>query len=134
MIIWEYIYCVYSNESLVYTQEIFCACTTLLCMLWARNPRGQRPKEAAVQGLGGSLAPGVPGPEHAQECCACTRDFLCIHKRFFSVYTMNVFSYYHIILLHYILHTTYYILHTIYYILHTTYYILHTTYYMLHTT
>ena len=34
------------------TQDIPCACTTLLCMLWARDPRGQGPKEAAVQGLG----------------------------------------------------------------------------------
>ena len=46
-------YCVYTKESLVYTQEISCACTTLLCMLWARDPRGQGPKKGA-----GS----VPGP------------------------------------------------------------------------
>ena len=41
----------------------------------------------------GSLDPGVPCPEHAQECCACTRDLLCIHKRFFCVYTIKVFSF-----------------------------------------
>ena len=51
------IYCVYTKESLVYTQEISCACTTLLCMLWARDPMGQRPKEAAVQGLGPAQLP-----------------------------------------------------------------------------
>ena len=43
----KYTYCVYTKESLVYTQEISCACTTLLCMLWAMEPRGQGPKEAA---------------------------------------------------------------------------------------
>ena len=31
------------------------------------------------------------GAEHAQECCACTRDLLCIHKRFCCVYTIGVF-------------------------------------------
>ena len=109
MMIWEYIYCG-TKEFLVYTQEISCACTTLLCMLWARDPRGQGPKKGAVQGPGPaqrSLAPGpwplVPGPEHAQECCACTRDLLCIHKRFFCVYTINAFSYYHIISWYYII-------------------------------
>ena len=35
------------------------------------------------------LAPGFPGPEHAQECCACTRDLLCMHKRFLCVYTRD---------------------------------------------
>ena len=38
--------------------------------------------------LCGFLAPGFRGPEHAQECCACTRDLLCIHKRFF--YTQEI--------------------------------------------
>ena len=51
MIIWEDIYCVYTKEFLVYTQEISCACATLLCMLWARDPRGQGPKKGAVRGL-----------------------------------------------------------------------------------
>ena len=59
------IYCVYTKESLVYTQEISCACTTLLCMLWARDPRGQGPKKGAVQGPGPAqrlfLGPGL-GP------------------------------------------------------------------------
>ena len=93
---------VYTKESVVYTQEIPCACTALLCMLWAREPRGQGPKEAAVGAwdrpscLFGSqawsLAPGlVSGPwipwlsactgvlcmhksvVHPQESCACTR-------------------------------------------------------------
>ena len=48
-----------------------CACKTLLCMHWAREPRGQGPglgpKEAAVQGLGPAQLPFwvpglVPGP------------------------------------------------------------------------
>ena len=94
MIIWEYIYCVYTKESLVCTQEISCACTTLLCILWARDPRGQEPNKKALgrsrtldRAFFGSLPPEIPGPEHAQECCACTRDLLCTHKRFFCVYT-----------------------------------------------
>ena len=37
-----------------------------------------------------ALAPGFPGPEHAQESCACTRDLLCIRKRFFRVYTRDL--------------------------------------------
>ena len=43
--------CVYTQESLVYAQEISCACTTLLCMLWAREPRGQGPKKATKKSL-----------------------------------------------------------------------------------
>ena len=60
---------------------------------WAGPRPGPRPFWA--------LAPGFPGPEHAQECCACTRDLLCIHKRFFCVYTIGVISYYYIIILYY---------------------------------
>ena len=80
-------YCVYTKESLVYTQEISCACTTLLCMLWAREPRGQGPKRALgpVPGPGramfgpwplGSLAQSThKSVVHAQEIsCVCTRD------------------------------------------------------------
>ena len=69
-------------------------------MLWAREPRGQGPKKAAVQGLGPAQLPfWVPGlvtlawslpvgslaqcthksVVHAQESCACTR-ILCMHK------------------------------------------------------
>ena len=49
---------------------------------WAGPRPGPRPFWA--------LAPGFPGPEYAQECCACTRDLLCIHKSSFCVYTINV--------------------------------------------
>ena len=88
MIIWEYIYCVYTKESLVYTQEISCACTTLLCMLWARDPRGQGPKKGAgpVPGPGPRLfwVPGPWGPRPR----ACTR-VLCMHKRSL-VYTQEI--------------------------------------------
>ena len=107
--------CVYTKESLVYTQEISCACTTLLCMLWAREPSAlfgslapgfPDPEHAQecwaytrdllcihkkkLLCLFGSLASGFPGPEHAQECCACTRDLLCIHRRFSCVYTRDI--------------------------------------------
>ena len=64
----------------------------------ARDPKKARSRARDwPSAFFGSLAPGVPGPEHGQECCACTRDLLCIHKRFFCVYTIDVFSYYHII-------------------------------------
>ena len=55
------------------------------------------PKKEGSLGLGPpkhdfwALAPGFPGPEHAQECCACTRDLvytqeilLCTHKTSFA--------------------------------------------------
>ena len=73
-------------------------CTRDLCMLWAREPRGQGPKKAAgpVPGPGPLhfLVPGpwFPGPGHAQECCACTRDLMCIHKRFLCVYTREILT------------------------------------------
>ena len=55
--------CVYTRdllcikESLVYTQEISCTCTTLLCMLWATEPRSQEPTKAA-----GPVRPPPPTP------------------------------------------------------------------------
>ena len=49
-------------------------------MLWARDPRGQGPKEAAVQGLGPAQLPlWVPGPWVSWPR-PCTR-VLCMHKR-----------------------------------------------------
>ena len=88
MIIWEYIYCVYTKESLVYTQEISCSCTTLLCILWARDPRGQGPKKGAgpVPGPGPRFfwVPGPWGPWPR----ACTR-VSCMHKRSL-VYTQEI--------------------------------------------
>ena len=69
----------YINTFIVYTQK------NLLCI--HKRSLGARDRPSAFFW---SLAPGVPGPEHAQECCACTRDLLCIHKRFFCVYTINV--------------------------------------------
>ena len=77
------------NRSLVHAQHS-CACSG------PETPGARDPKKARSRARDrpsaffGSLAPGVPGPEHAQECCACTRDLLCIHKRFFCVYTINV--------------------------------------------
>ena len=72
----------------MYTQEISCACTTLLCMLWARDPRGQGPKKGAVQGPGPAQrlfwVPGPWGPWPR----ACTR-VLCLHKRSL-VYTQEI--------------------------------------------
>ena len=56
----------------------------------ARDPKRQLGRSQALDRcLFGSLAPGVPGPGHAQECCACTRDLLCIHNRSFCVYTSD---------------------------------------------
>ena len=80
------------KRSLVHAQHS-CACSG------PGSPGARDPKKALGRSRAldrafvGSQAPGVPGPEHAQECCACTRDLLCIHKRFFCVYTINVFSY-----------------------------------------
>ena len=83
----------------MYTQEISCACATLLCMLWARHPRGQGPKKGAVQGPGPAQrlfwVPGPWGPWPR----ACTRVLrmrkrslvytqeilLCIHKKCINV-------------------------------------------------
>ena len=63
---------------------------------------GARDRPSAIFG---SLAPGVPGPEHAQECCACTRDLfvytqeilLCIHNKCILILS------YHIIILYYMI-------------------------------
>ena len=67
------------HKILVHAQHS-CACTTLLCMHWAREPRGQGPSQGpGTRPLAWSLAPGSPGPLHAQECCACTR-VLCMDK------------------------------------------------------
>ena len=86
----------YINKILVHAQDS-CACTTLVCMHWAREPRGQGlglgPNEAAgpvpgpgplpfwVPGLAHGLVPGpwVPWPSASQERCACTR-VLRMHK------------------------------------------------------
>ena len=75
------------HNTLVHTQHS-CACSG------PDNPGARDPKRARSRAwdrpsaLFGSLAPGFPGPEHARECCACTRFLvytqeipLCIHKR-----------------------------------------------------
>ena len=72
----------------VYTRDFLCMNIMIKVMIkvmpkkgaWAGPRPGPRPFWA--------LAPGFPGPEHAQECCACTRDLLCIHKRFFCADTL----------------------------------------------
>ena len=48
---------VYTQTNLLCIQGISCACTTLLCMLWARDPRGQGPKKGVVQGPGPAQRP-----------------------------------------------------------------------------
>ena len=95
---------VYTQENLLcihkrYTQEISGACTTLLCMLWAREPRGRGPKKAAVEGLGPAQLPFwvpglVPGPwvswpsAFTRVLCMhntpCT-SILCIHRNLDSI-------------------------------------------------
>ena len=91
----------YIHKILVHAQDS-CACTTLLCMhntlvhalgqgtqgpgtkpgardqAWDAKSAGSRAWDPP-SALFGSLAPGLSGPEHAQECCACTR-VLCKHK------------------------------------------------------
>ncbi len=67
-------------------------CESRRCFLFTRKTAyemgvGLVGSDICIRDSFGSLAPGVHGPEHAQECCACTRDLLCIHKRFFCVYT-----------------------------------------------
>jgi len=85
----ENLLCIHQSpqRSLVHAQHS-CAC---------QGPRTQKKRGSRAWGrpsaFVGSLAPGVPGTEHAQECCACTRDLLCIHKRFFCVYTTVLYYY-----------------------------------------
>ena len=78
--------CIHKRISCGYTRDLLCMHNTLVH----------------------ALGQGTQGPGHAQECCACTRDLLCIRKRFFCVYTINVFSYYHIISQYYIIWLYYY--------------------------
>ena len=69
------------KRSLVHAQHS-CACSGPGTP-GARDPKKALGRSRALdRAFFGSLAPGVPGPKHAQECCACTRDLLCIHKRF----------------------------------------------------
>ena len=77
--------CIHKRISSVYTRDLLCIHNTLAHAL------GQG-TQALDRCLFGSLAPGVPGPEHAQECCACTRDLvytqeilLCIHNKCINV-------------------------------------------------
>ena len=112
MIIWEYIYCVYTKRSLVHAQEISCACTTLLCMLWARDPRGQGPKKGSVQGLGPAqrlfwvLGPWGPWPRactrvlrmHKRSLVHTQEILLCIHNKCILILS------YHIIILYYLIY------------------------------
>ena len=95
--------CIHRRISCVYTRDLLCMHNTLVHAL-GQGPQGPGTQKRRGPGPGtgpalfvGSLAPGVPGPQHAQEWCACTRDLLCIHKSFFCVYTISAFSYYHII-------------------------------------
>ena len=83
----KYISCVYTKESLVYTQEISCACTTLLCIMVLMfvyisdviflNKNCRRPHYAKHRSV-----------VHAQESCACTR-ISCVDTRISSVYTRD---------------------------------------------
>ena len=77
---------VYTKESLVYTQEISCARTTLLCS-GPGNP-GAIPQKGRGPGLGPAQAPFLgPGP-WVPWPRACTR-VLCMHKRSL-VYTQEI--------------------------------------------
>ena len=86
--------CIHKRISCVYTRDLFCMHNTPVHAL-GQGTQGPWPNKGAWAGPRPgprhfwALAPGFPGPEHAQECCACTRDLLCIHKRFFGVYTRN---------------------------------------------
>ena len=76
------------KRSLVHAQHS-CACSGPGTP-GARDPRNAQSRARdRPSAFFGSLAPGVTCKEHAQECCACTRDLLCIHKRFLCVYTIN---------------------------------------------
>ena len=75
--------CIHKRISCVCTRDLLCMHNTLA---GARDPKKARSRARdQPSAFFGSLARGVPGPQHAQECCACTGDLLCIHKRFFCV-------------------------------------------------
>ncbi len=88
--------CIHKRISCVYTRDLLCMHNTLVHAL-GQGTQGPGPKKGAARAWDRpkrpfwALAPGFPGPEHAQECCACTRDLLCTHKRFFCVYTRDLF-------------------------------------------
>ena len=88
--------CIHKRIFCVYTRDLLCMHQHSCACSGPGTPGARHPKKARSRAWDrpsaffGSLAPGVPGPEHAQECCACTRDLLCIHKRFFCVYTRVV--------------------------------------------
>ena len=72
---------VYTQKNLLCIHEIPRACTTL-----SQGPGTQKGRWAGPRPW---TAPFL-GPWPLQECCACTRDHLCIHKRFFCVYTRDL--------------------------------------------
>ena len=90
--------CIHKRISCVYTRDLLCMHNTLVHAL-GQGTQGPGPKKGAWAGPRPgprpfwALAPGFPGPEPAQECCACARHLLCIHKRFFLC-TQEIFCVY----------------------------------------
>jgi len=94
-----HILCIHKNlkVSCVYTSDLLCMQDTLVHAL------GQCPKRALGPAQGPGHALFEPWPrgslaQSMQKWCACTRDFLCIHKGFF-LYTQEMYS--HIIIIYY---------------------------------
>ena len=95
----KYTYGVYTKESLVYTQEISCACTTLLCMLWAREPWGQGPKRAPPGPRTGPSALFGPWPlgslaQSMHKSAVHAQEISCVYTRDSFVYTQEIFCEY----------------------------------------
>ena len=87
--------CIHKRISCVYTRDLLCMHNTLVHAL-GQGTQGPGPKQGAAWTWDRpkrpfwALAPGFPGPEHAQECCACTRELLCAHKRIFCACTRDL--------------------------------------------
>ena len=75
------------KNSLVYTHEISCVYTRdLLC----QGPKRAPGRSQALDRARSLVYTQENSFVYAHECCACTRDLLCIHKRFFCVYTRDI--------------------------------------------
>ena len=127
----KYAYCVYTKESLVYTQEISCACTTLLCRALGQGTQGPGTQRGSWAGprpwTAASLAPWPLGSlarsmhttvVHAQEIsCVYTRNSFVYTQQ---MYSHNIILYYYIIILYdyiIIILLYYYIILLYYYII-----------------
>ena len=92
--------CIHKRTSCVYTRDLLCMHNTLVHAL-GHGTQGPGTQKGSGPGPGTrdpirqrSRAWDRPsvllGSMDAQECCACTRDLLCIHKRFSCVYTRDL--------------------------------------------